>query len=159
MIGKLFVTVLIMAAIGMNASYIEIDNANTEVVAEEATAVEAKVLQFTDVDGNVLMEGDAQYVKEAELMYGVAGSYPNYEYYVMVHFTEDGKEKFKSVTESVVERTAMGENIINIVVDGEIVTSPIVVTPIYAASCVISGSFTKESAQALADAINKSILK
>ncbi len=158
MLGKILVTVVIMAAIGMNASYTEIDITDTEVIVEEATEVAANALQFTDVDGNVLMEGVAEYISGAEAEYGVASSYPNYEYYVMVYFTEEGREKFKSVTESVVARTAEGENIINIVVDGEIVMSPIVVEPIYADRCIISGNLTGESARALADAINGSVM-
>lgn len=157
MLGKILFTVVVMAAIGLNASYTEVDVTDTEVIVEETTEAEATVLQFTDVDGNVLMEGVAEYISGAEAEYGVASSYPNYAHYVMLYFTEEGREKFKSVTESVVARTAEGENIINIVVDGEIVMSPIVVEPIYADSCIVSGNLTVESAKALADAINGSV--
>lgn len=155
MLGKFFVAVVVMVAVGLNASYTEITD--KEVIVEEATMVEAKELEFTDVDGNVLMTGSAEYITKAEMTYGIASSYPNYEYYVTLYFTNEGKEKFKSITESVVEREAMGENYINIVVGGEVVSIPMVTTAIYADSCIISGGFTKETAQELADMINAGI--
>ena len=69
-------------------------------------------------------------------------------YIVLVTFDEEGKEKFAQATTE-----HLGEAI-NIIVNGEIVSAPVVQTPITEGSCMITGDFTLDEAEELADMLN-----
>jgi preprotein translocase subunit SecD len=70
------------------------------------------------------------------------------DYGVLVTLTEKGKERFATVTErSVGKRLA-------VIVDGKIVTAPVVRTKIPGGSLVVSGNLTAKEAGELAEKLN-----
>ena len=70
-----------------------------------------------------------------------------------MQFTSEGQKKFAEATGNIAARTD-GTNIMAIVMDNQVISSPSVSSQIASASCVISGSFTRDSASELADLIN-----
>lgn len=111
-------------------------------------------LHFLDVDGNVVMEGTDEFVKSASAQYGQTSSTGNSEHYVSLSFTSEGRAAFKTATENALARSSEGGNYIVIALDDAIISYPSVSTVIDDDSCIITGNFTKESAQELADLIN-----
>ena len=70
-----------------------------------------------------------------------------------MQFTSEGQKKFAEATGNIAARTD-GTNIMAIVMDNQVISSPSVSSQIDSDSCVISGSFTRDSASELADLIN-----
>src|ERR1044071_728498 len=70
------------------------------------------------------------------------------DYGILVKLTEKGKERFAAVTEqSIGKRLA-------VIVDGKIVTAPVVRTKIPGGSMVVSGNMTAKEADELAEKLN-----
>ena len=70
---------------------------------------------------------------------------------VALIFTEDGREKFARLT---------GDNIggrVGILVDGELVTAPVIRAPILEGKAVINGDFTEEEAKRIAAGIVRQV--
>ena len=111
-------------------------------------------LTFRDADMNIVMEGSDEFVTSAQANFGQLERYSNSEHYVTLSFTNAGREAFKAATEAAVAKKSTGENVIIIMLDETIISYPSVETVIDDDSCVIHGSFTKESAKELADLIN-----
>ncbi len=101
-------------------------------------------LEFQLSDGTVILDGT--HVTSAEAA-SQRDNMNNTEYVVQLEFDKEGTEAFAKATSENV-----GNNI-SIVYDGETVSSPRVNEPITDGKCVISGSFTIESAQELASYI------
>ena len=118
-----------------------------EQAAEEPEAAEetAFSLEFQTSSGETLLtqENIASAVAAEQ-----SNSIGQTEYIVSLVFDEAGAELFAQATAEHV-----GE-MIQIVVNGEVVSAPVVREAITDGKCVISGSFTMESAQELADLIN-----
>ncbi len=109
-------------------------------------------LRFMDADGKEWLTGED--ISKASYGYGrPTGTEVADVHYVQVQFTSEGQQKFAEATESVASRTD-GTNQLYIVMDDQIISYPSVNQKIDNDSCVISGSFTRESAQELADLIN-----
>ena len=70
-----------------------------------------------------------------------------------MQFTSEGQKKFAEATGNIAARTD-GTNIMAIVMDNQVISSPSVSSQIDSDSCVISGSFSRDSASELADLIN-----
>ncbi len=138
---------------GETSIRVEIPNIDDPAEAVELIGQTA-ALTFVDVDGNVVMEGSEEYVESAAARYGRLSTNGNSENYVELNLTDAGREAFKTATEDAVARTSEGGNYILIMLDDTIVSYPSVSEVIDSNSCVISGSFDKESAQELADLIN-----
>mgnify|MGYP004607479073 CR=1 FL=1 len=122
---------------------------------EEAVSVLGATaqLQFLDADGNTVLTGSD--IVKAEAAYGkVSQTSLASEHYVAVQFTSDAQAKFAEATRNAATRTADKTNFIAIVLDDAILSTPFVDQEINSDSCVISGSFTEESAQLLASQIN-----
>lgn len=68
---------------------------------------------------------------------------------VELQFTFTGKDKFAQLTKENLKRR-MG-----MLVDGKLVTAPIINAPIDQGIAIITGDFTKDEAQRIADGINK----
>ena len=68
---------------------------------------------------------------------------------VELQFTLTGKDKFAQLTKENLKRR-MG-----MLVDGKLVTAPIINAPIDQGIAIITGDFTKDEAQRIADGINK----
>lgn len=108
-------------------------------------------LTFTDADGNVILEGSD--IKDAQYQYGSTSNTSAAEPYVTVQFNSDAQKKFADATEAAASASSDGKNYISIKLDDEIVSSPRVSQKIDSDSCIISGDFTVESAQMLANQI------
>lgn len=108
-------------------------------------------LTFTDADGNVILEGSD--VKTANYRYGQTSQTSASEPYVELEFTAEGKEKFSEATAAAAARASENKNYITIKLDDQTISSPSVSEQINSNECIISGSFTTESATLLANQI------
>ena len=109
-------------------------------------------LTFINADGKEWLTGSD--IKKATYGYGrPTGNEVTDVHYVQVQFTSEGQKKFAEATGNIAARTD-GTNIMAIVMDKQVISSPSVSSQIDSDSCVISGSFTRDSASELADLIN-----
>ena len=109
-------------------------------------------LTFIDADGKEWLTGSD--IKKATYGYGrPTGNEVTDVHYVQVQFTSEGQKKFAEATGNIAARPD-GTNIMAIVMDNQVISSPSVSSQIDSDSCVISGSFTRDSASELADLIN-----
>ncbi len=129
---------------GANRINIEIPGA-TDANAVLQTLGKPGALQFQGPDGDVILTGDQ--VASAETRTQKDQTLGNSEYVVSLTFTDDGAKAFADATSAHV-----GENI-SIVYDGETISAPRVQQAITDGQCVITGNFTKESADELSSYI------
>lgn len=109
-------------------------------------------LTFADMDGKVWLTGSE--IKKAAAVYGKpSNQYLENINYVEIEFKTEGIQKFAEATAAVSARTD-GTNQLLIIMDDQVVSSPNVSEKIDSDSCIISGSFDKESATELANLIN-----
>ena len=109
-------------------------------------------LTFRDADNNIVLDG-ATDIKNAEYQYGQVGSTASAsEAYVQLTLTTDAVSKFADATRKAAAESE-GRNYISIVMDEQIISSPSVKEEINSETCVISGNFTPETAQQLANQI------
>lgn len=67
----------------------------------------------------------------------------------MFNFTDAGAEKFAKVTGEHIDE------VLNIVIDGEIISSPIINAPITDGKAMLEGNFTKEEISKILDKIQE----
>ncbi|MBE5817560.1 MAG: protein translocase subunit SecD [Clostridiales bacterium] len=104
------------------------------------------VLEFRDPDGKiVLLTGED--VESAKALYS-----PDAGYFVSLDFNEEGKKKFADATSKYVGKT------INIYLDEECISSPNVKETIAGGEAMITGDFTLEQVQNLANLIQSGAL-
>ncbi len=113
-------------------------------------------LTFVDSDGNVVLDG-ATDIKNAEYKFGQLSQTSSQEAYVELTLTSDAVSKFAEATKAAAAKTD-GNNYIAIKMDDAIVSAPSVKEEINSETCVISGSFTPETAQELANQIKSGAL-
>ncbi|MBR4284027.1 MAG: protein translocase subunit SecD [Anaerotignum sp.] len=115
--------------------------------AEEAIEKIGRTGQLTFVDnrGEVLLTGDM--VAAAEKQVGAVDEFSGTVPYVALEFNEEGKKLFAEVTEKNIG------NVIHIVMDDEIISSPVVQTSITDGHAMITGQFSGEEAEELASLI------
>ena len=135
---------------GTNRIRVEIPNISDPEDAVQTIGATAK-LSFTDYDGNTVLEGSAD-VAKAEYVYGQVSENTNAQHYVRLTLTSSGQKKFAEATAKASARSE-GENVINILLDEAVISSPRVSETINSDACVITGNFTQASAQALANQI------
>lgn len=99
-------------------------------------------LKFLDKDDNEVLSGDM--VANAVKQVGALDNRGISEPYVKLEFNAEGKQKFADAT-----RENIG-NFIQIVMDDEVVSSPVVNAAITDGTAIITGSFTVEEAENLA---------
>lgn len=109
-------------------------------------------LTFVDADGNVILEG-ATDIKNASYQYGKTSETTAAQAYVQVEFNSEAKDKFATATREAAAKSGEGKNYISIMMDETVVSSPRVSEEINSDSCVITGDFTAETAQDLANKI------
>lgn len=109
-------------------------------------------LEFRDSNNNLIMEGDC--VKNAVAIYGQTGNGLGSEWYVSMEFNAEGAKLFEQATTEMAALKDSNMNYISIILDGETLSAPSVDAPIYGNSCIITGSFTDEEANWLADLIS-----
>ena len=128
---------------GSNRINIEIPGvSNADEILEELGKPGS--LEFQLSDGTVILDGTHVVSAEAASQ---RDNMNNTEYVVQLEFDKEGTEAFAKATSENVG------NQIAIVYDGETVSAPRVNEPITDGKCVISGSFTIDSAQELASYI------
>lgn len=109
-------------------------------------------LTFVDADDKVILDG-ATDIEDASYQYGKINETSASQAYVQVKFSSEAKQKFAEATKAAAARSGEGKNYISIKMDETIVSSPRVSEEINSDSCVISGDFTPETAQDLANKI------
>ena len=124
-----------------------------EILNDIDTINDSVKVTFRDSEGNILLDG-ATDIASAEYRYGQISEYGSAEHHIALAFTKEGTEKFAEATKIVSEKTE-GNNYISIYLDDEEISCPRVSEPIYQSSCVISGSFTEETARTFAVQINR----
>ncbi len=132
---------------------VEIPNIDDPQKAIEMIGATAK-LEFLNADGNVIMDGSKNYVSGAVSKYGPISETSGNQYYVQLSLTSDGQEKFKAATTAAVAAKAENKNYISIALDGEVQMSPSVDVVIDSDTCIITGNYDAESAQAVANLIS-----
>ena len=136
---------------GDNRVTVEIPQITNPEEAVQTLGTTAQLI-FADADGKEWLTGED--ISKASYGYGrPTGTEVTDVHYVQVQFTNEGRQKFAEATASVSARTD-GTNQLFILMDDQIISYPSVSQTIDSDSCVISGSFTRESAQELADLIN-----
>ncbi len=108
-------------------------------------------LTFRDADGNVVLEGTD--VASAQSIYGQFSETSMPQYYVQVKLSPEGVDKFAVATEKAAAETT-GRNFIAIYMDENLVSAPSVNEKITQDTCVITGQFTAEDSNRLANQIN-----
>ena len=132
---------------------VEIPNIDDPQKAIEMIGATAK-LEFLNADGNVIMDGSKDNVSGAVSKYGPISETSGNQYYVQLSLTSDGQKKFKSATEAAVAAKAENKNYISIALDGEVQMSPSVDVVIDSDTCIITGDYDAEGAQAVANLIS-----
>ena len=112
------------------------------------------VLNFEDINGNVLLSGDSIAVARAEYTNMSDGSKGNI---VKLVFTQDGAKLFEEATRKVSEMPP-SENIIAICLNDSVISAPLVFSAIDGGECYIEGDFTEHQAKALAAQISAASL-
>lgn len=141
---------------GDNRVTVEIPQITNPEEAVQTLGTTAQLI-FADADGKEWLTGED--IAKASYGYGrPTGNEVADIHYVQVQFTNEGRTKFAEATESVAARSTEnggdGMNQLYIVMDDQIISYPSVSEKIDNDSCVISGAFTREGAQELADLIN-----
>ena len=109
-------------------------------------------LSFVDADGNQILDG-ATDIKDASYQYSATTQGGNATHHVQVEFNSEAKSKFAEATRKAAAQSSTGKNYISIMMDDTVVSSPRVSEEINSDSCVITGDFTAETAQNLANQI------
>ena len=131
---------------------VEIPDIDDPQEAVEMIGATAK-LEFLNADGKLIMDGSKDYIKGASSKYGPISETSGNIYYVQLSFTGEGQKKFKEATQAAVS-AGDGKNIIAIALDGEVQMSPTVQEVIDSDSCIITGDYNAESAEAVSSLIN-----
>lgn len=126
-----------------------------ETTAAESTteAEKVSVIEFRrgdSADSEVVLTNDDIAAAYMMLVQNTDGGH---EYCVRIDLDEEGKRRFADLTAEL----AGSDTPVSIWVDGEIVSAPMVNSAITDGQAVISGNFTEDSAQELADNINAGI--
>lgn len=121
---------------GENLIVVEIPNVGDPEEAVQQLGTTA-VVEFMDVDGNVLMEGSA--ISNAAYNYDVVDYSGFKKHHVVLTFTEEGRAQFAAATQNVASRTD-GLNYLAIVMDGETISAPYVDPSQYARTGIDSES-------------------
>ena len=142
--------------VGDNRVKVDIPAINDPAEAVSVLGATAQ-LTFTDAEGNIVLDGSG--IKSATSGYGqISQSDMTSQHYFTVTFNDDAVEKWTEATKAAANAES-GSNYIKIMMDDEVLSQPSVgseyaATGITGDSCVISGSFTAESAKTLAEQIN-----
>ncbi|SDZ16066.1 preprotein translocase subunit SecD [Proteiniborus ethanoligenes] len=112
-------------------------------------------LQFIDAEGNVVVTG--KNVKKSEVSFQ-RGSTGAEEPVVSLEFDKEGADSFAEATSRLAEKTADQDKIIFIVLDDQIISSPVVRATIRDGRAVIEGGFDIQSASELATLIRAGAL-
>ena len=121
------------------------ENAEVLTETEQDIPKEPVVLSFELEDGTQILDRDN--IADADLVQNTDPTTGEKEYLIKVIFDEEGKEVFRKATAG-----HTGE-VIHILVDGVLISSPRVQEPITDGTCIINGFDSPEEAQSLVDAL------
>ena len=120
-------------------------------VADAESAIEelgkTAQLTFMDESGNVLLDGSM--IEDTKKEVGSVSSDSGSQPYVALKFNEEGKQKFADAT-----KNNIGKRIL-IVMANDVISAPTVNSEITDGEAMITGGFTGDSAQELADLIKE----
>lgn len=122
----------------------DVDDPNEAI----ATFMQTAKLQFKDSSGKVVLEGE--HVESAYAGWQQVDNSGTSEIVVSLTLTDEGAKKFATATTT----AAANKDYIGIYVDGVEISRPTVNEAITDGKAIISGNFTAESAEALANNIN-----
>jgi len=134
---------------GIKKVRIEIPDISNPEEAVKTIGQTAK-LTFVDSSDNVILDGVD--VKDARQQFGPLSQSGKSENFVELSFTPEGKAKFAEATGRIAALPE-GKNFIAIKLDENVQSQPRVKEKIDSDNCIISGSFSAQSASALADLI------
>ena len=129
-------------------SSLDVVGANVAPVDEPLVTCEAEG-SIKYILGPVEVEGEAIANARSGLIASSTGVTTN-EFGVFIDFNDEGTAQFREVTERLVGLTGI-RNQFAIVLDGRVISAPRTISAITDGSPQISGNFTQESAQVLAD--------
>jgi len=129
-------------------SSLDVVGANVAPVDEPLVTCEAEG-SIKYILGPVEVEGEAIANARSGLIASSTGVTTN-EFGVFIDFNDEGTAQFREVTERLVSLTGI-RNQFAIVLDGRVISAPRTISAITDGSPQISGNFTQESAQVLAD--------
>ena len=112
-------------------------------------------LQFVDPDGKVIVTG--KNIKESEVVFKETTTSSNTPV-VSLNFDKEGAEAFKEATAKLSKETEPGKNLLYIVLDDKVISSPGVSVEITNGQAIIEGGFTTDSAAELANLIRAGAL-
>lgn len=146
------------AEISREGTNICVEIPNADISDEDIANIgKAAKLEFLDADGNVIMDGSKTYIRSAVRMYGDYSGNGRGENYIELRFTKKGQEVFAAATEAAANAEP-DKRYISVALDGVIQFSPNVREKIDAEYCIITGSYTIEEANAVANLINSGSL-
>lgn len=108
-------------------------------------------LTFVDANSNVVVTGKD--VVDAKAKFGKYDESKPEGQYVQLTFSEEGTKKFFEATNRVKDLKAQNMNFIAIMLDQDVISRPSVDTAISTSEAIITGSFTSEQANELANLI------
>ncbi|KGG81515.1 preprotein translocase subunit SecD [Caloranaerobacter azorensis H53214] len=113
-------------------------------------------LQFVDPKGNVVVTG--KNIKRSEVTYQLNREKGREEPVVALEFDKEGAKNFAEATRKLIKNANEKDRIIYIVLDDEVISSPVVNSAITDGKAVITGNFTVEEAGKLATLIRAGAL-
>ncbi len=113
-------------------------------------------LTFVNSAGEQVLDG-ATDIKDAQYKFGQTSQNGAQEAYVELTLTSEAVTKFADATRAAAAKP-QGENYIAIMMDENMISAPSVGQEINSETCIISGSFTPETAQELANQIKSGAL-
>lgn len=109
----------------------------------------ARILKFVDCNNNILLDRNDIEEVNVEANEQQNGN-DDSTYCVVFKFTADGRKKFKKATADI-SQIPKPNNHINIMIDDTIISSPTVSQEVDSETCILSGTFSEDEANELAE--------
>lgn len=146
---KYFMNLLIAAALfGCSAPEKQAGKVTVEFRFAETEAAEGLTETILPITGQKFYLHDEVVMSNDDIVMASVTMW-NGKPVVELQFTFTGKEKFAQLTKENLKRR------VGMLVDGKLVTAPIINAPIDHGIAIITSDFTKDEAQRIADGINK----
>ncbi len=144
-----------IARVGDDSIRVEVPGFNDPTEASKQLGATAK-LEVLNADGKPIFDGKE--IKKAEAGYGAVDESQTSQYFVSLTFTDEGRKAFAKATAEAASRADEGKNYIDMELDGVNISHANVNYQIDDNNCVITGGFSAEYAEYLADLIDSGAL-
>ncbi|MBR3994662.1 MAG: protein translocase subunit SecD [Clostridia bacterium] len=144
-------TEAVVARYSNNMILVEIPDIDDPEKAVQAIGSTAK-LSFVDSNNKEVLTGDD--VVRADAVFGDYDGNGVSEWFISLEFNSDARDAFANTTEEMSKLSAEGKNYIQIKLDADLISQPLVNEKIDSTECVINGTFTKEDAEEIAALIS-----